>query len=1696
MKSIFFKTTLFKLSLSLITLVYSSVSSAQIVKADNGDSMNTSTSWVGGIRPNSDDVIKFDATLTNFSFGTGAPLSYKGVLVTTGSDLVNIINATDENWVGAGEDGLDMLNATRDLTIYSFRQLSNHTWNIPANRTFKVQNYFSQANGSSLSISGSGAVEILGNTAQNPIVLGDISGFEGTFKSNSHNFKLQIPSGSSLNLANDNVINGTNIGGGSSFDIESNATLNFNFNTDITNNWGWQTLYGDTSIHTINNNGTGLLTLSNTGNLGIDNGNITLVLGGSGASELKASIASGGANGNLLKEGSGTWTLSSNLNNYTGITTINSGTLDIAGRLGTGNYTQNIVNNGVLHINSTLAQSLSGDISGTGILEKSNSGQLNLSGENTYDGNTIVNSGVFVVNGTLQGSTGIYTGAIVNEGTFRINSVTDQTYSGAISGSGAFEQRNTNTVSWQGNVTSTGDLIIYNGALELAGDAEIPSGELNIQLGSLIFNKPSAYSFDQNIDLNGVGATQKILNNGDGLVSILKESTGEADNIAVDNNEAFHVGGAGDMVIEKDIASGGNGSTLTKVGTGTVYLLSTENNFSGGTTIKEGVLQVGDGINLGSIGTGLVTIENGRIAFNRTEPYTIAETFATFNSGNTPGIENNGLGLLTLSTNTGLAFDLTGAELTLGGSGNGLVDGDISPGGAMPTLKKSGTGKWTWNGTDNNISDLEIQEGTLEIIGTLGNFSTSAIANYTKDILIDGVLLLNESKDQDLTGSISGTGALTKDGGTTLQLVGNNSFTGDINVLEGELRILDVIGSGNHTGDITNEATLIFNSPSNQILSGELSSNGTILKENTNTLTLASNGSLSGSTEVLNGTLEVTGTLGSGNFSNTISNSGLLHFNSIENQTISGVISGPGSLTKSNSGTLQISSLSTYSGSTQVTSGELRLNGNITQSSELTIDTSAILSGTGVLPSTTINGAHSPGESLGTQSFSSDLTYASSSEINFELITNSIGARGADFDAINVAGSLDFSGSTTLNLILDSSNSQVDWNDTFWSNEHRGTNGWKLFEVSGSISNFVNLNINVVDWSDSDGNSWSNSNMATNEIEFDVYLEGNDIYVITLDKTPPTLTETGSTTVVAINNYSVDENSTDVYDFDASEFVMFAISGTDSELFSIDEANGLLVFNNAPDFETNAGPFSLNIVITDSANNVTTQEITINVANINEASVILSLIDGELLENNSSGNQYNGSFRIVLGSVPTSTVTIPLSSSDTSEGTVASSVSFTLSDWDIPQVVNVLMVDDFDDDGAQEFTIETGTPITTDIDYDILTGTDIDDVLMTTEDDGDAIDTDGDGIGDNAEGYNSTDPDLSTDTDGDGVADYLEDNNVGDHTNPDNDTDGDGVSNSNDAFPNDPDEISDTDGDGIGDNAEGYNSTDSDLSTDTDGDGVPDYLEDNSAGDHTNPDNDSDGDGESNAYEIANGSDPNDASSTSGADSDGDGISDAQEGYNSTDPDLSTDTDGDGVADYLEDNTTGDHTNSDNDSDGDGESNAYETANGSDPNDASSTSGVDSDGDGISDAQEGYNSTDPDLSTDTDGDGVADYLEDNTAGDHTNPDNDSDGDGYTNIEEINGGSDPLDPDSTLDIEFYQDTFSFTIYPNPVEHTLYISTVLDEPLEVYVYDVIGKLVLSHFINYDRALNVTDLDSGVFVLKIKSSTRVKFIKIIKK
>lgn len=90
-------------------------------------------------------------------------------------------------------------------------------------------------------------------------------------------------------------------------------------------------------------------------------------------------------------------------------------------------------------------------------------------------------------------------------------------------------------------------------------------------------------------------------------------------------------------------------------------------------------------------------------------------------------------------------------------------------------------------------------------------------------------------------------------------------------------------------------------------------------------------------------------------------------------------------------------------------------------------------------------------------------------------------------------------------------------------------------------------------------------------------------------------------------------------------------------------------------------------------------------------------------------------FTVVLNAPPTADVTIPIASSDDTEGTASpDSLTFTPENYDAPQTVTVTGVDDADVDGNVAYTIETGAATSADSGYD---GFDADDVEVTNTDD-------------------------------------------------------------------------------------------------------------------------------------------------------------------------------------------------------------------------------------------------------------------------------------------------------------------------------------------------------------------------------------------
>lgn len=61
--------------------------------------------------------------------------------------------------------------------------------------------------------------------------------------------------------------------------------------------------------------------------------------------------------------------------------------------------------------------------------------------------------------------------------------------------------------------------------------------------------------------------------------------------------------------------------------------------------------------------------------------------------------------------------------------------------------------------------------------------------------------------------------------------------------------------------------------------------------------------------------------------------------------------------------------------------------------------------------------------------------------------------------------------------------------------------------------------------------------------------------------------------------------------------------------------------------------------------------------------------------------------------------------------------------------------------------------------------------------------------------------------------------------------------------------------------------------------------------------------------------------------------------------------------------------------------------------------------------------------------------------------------------------------------------NLSIYPNPVTNgKIFITTKLNRDKEIEIYDVLGKKVMTTLLR-GKELNVSELNSGIYILKIK-------------
>ncbi|WP_421567192.1 autotransporter outer membrane beta-barrel domain-containing protein [Stenotrophomonas sp. PD6] len=431
-------------------------------------------------------------------------------------------------------------------------------------------------------------------------------------------------------------------------------------------------------------------------------GDSTLILGGAADSAFDAGSIGDTAQyrgfAAFHKTGSSTWTLSGAANGVTpwtlydgvlaidaeaalgdpaGALTFDGGTLRLDAAFDPDASRDVVLDSGGGSIDTQAFTSTWGNtLTGDGALTKLGSGTLVLTGDNDYQGGTTVSAG------TLQlgdgGTTGSIVGDIVDNGMLVFDRSDVLTVDGLISGSGSVSQIGDGTTVLTADNTYVGGTTISAGTLQLGDGGTTGSivGDITDN-GTLVFNRSSTFA---------VG----------GVIS-----------------------GSGDVIQE---------------GAGTTVLTGT-NTYTGGTTINDGTLQLGDG---GSTGSVLGDIEDdGSLVFNRNNLLTVA----------------------------------------------GVISGS-------GTVTQMGSGTTALTGTNTYTGGTTISAGTLQ----LGNGGSTG--SVVGDIADNGNLVFNRNNLFAIDGVISGSGTVAQVGSGTTVLNALNPYTGATIVGAGTLAVGDAAHRG------------------------------------------------------------------------------------------------------------------------------------------------------------------------------------------------------------------------------------------------------------------------------------------------------------------------------------------------------------------------------------------------------------------------------------------------------------------------------------------------------------------------------------------------------------------------------------------------------------------------------------------------------------------------------------------------------------------------------------------------------------------------------------------------------------------------------------------------------------------------------------------------------------------------------------
>lgn len=597
-----------------------------------------------------------------------------------------------------------------------------------------------------------------------------------------------------------------------------------------------------------------LVTLSGTllpASVTVTNNSNTYTFGGSGSISGLTS---------LTKSGSGTLVITTT-NSYTGVTTINAGTLQIGNGVTDGSISNssNVVNNSTLVYNRVGSGTYNGIISGSGIVIKTGSGTQTLGGANTFTGNVSINAGTLAIAADNNlGASGTST-VMLNGGTLSTTAGITNTHAitvGAAGGTinvlttGQYFFSATNTLLGSGTLTLTGPgtLIANTGNLRV-GAPNTYSGSVIVQGGGIFeYGVAGAVGAGATFTLNNqselavqgspaVALPNNITVNG-GTNSVLSFENGTLGNFSgnITLNGTATVG-LRDWYNNATVRSGtisgvisGNGGLLVNsgLGTGGVLTLTNSNSFNGGTTISGAIVVAGTN---GALGSGPVSLSATTGSVLQLGSGVNVSNLLTINGGGATGV-----GALSIASTTGTATYSGAINITGPTQSGGHFTSNNANGGTGGTLILAGP-------VTSATTTVVVRAGTVIFSNTNNNFSSLSVSAGTVKIGANNALPVGATVDM---------GAVSPGG--TLDLSGfNQTLAGITKNAVSAATVTNSVAST--TSTLTTTGTSIFGGT---IQSG---SGTTALTVSGGSLTLTGSNGYTGATNVTAGTLIVSGSL-------------------------------------------------------------------------------------------------------------------------------------------------------------------------------------------------------------------------------------------------------------------------------------------------------------------------------------------------------------------------------------------------------------------------------------------------------------------------------------------------------------------------------------------------------------------------------------------------------------------------------------------------------------------------------------------------------------------------------------------------------------------------------------------------------------------------------------------------------------------